>query len=74
MVNLATNSIHLNGMVYTIARFECWWTVPGKGLYTSLQLALMESTTVYPTPVAIGPGTIYEVLPPEVQIESPSNG
>lgn len=53
-----------------ISRYEVWWAVPGVGLFPDLEEALenAKGKPLITTPVAIGGGGLYEVLPPELEI------
>lgn len=71
MIDLVNQTIKLNGHTSRILRYDCWWAVPGLGLFATIDEAMKHGNIILPAPVAIGEGGVYELLPPELNSGSP---
>lgn len=66
MIDLLKQEIRLNGRTVRISRYDCWWAVPGLGLFATIDEAMKHGNVILPAPVATGEGGVYELLPPEI--------
>lgn len=72
MIDLLNQEIVLSGHKSRILRYDCWWAVPGLGLFATIDEAMKHGTVILPAPVAIGMAGLYELLPPEIHSGSAS--
>lgn len=63
MIDMDNGIIVIGVKAHKIKAYEVWFIVEGKGLYSSLDVALMNGQEVAPCPVAVAEDGFYEILP-----------